>query len=306
MSPRSDPGQSVLEFLRCPACAAPFRETRPSILECGCRACPVLAGIPVLVDDPFARRAAAEVRKGRGEDALAVALAHFFPAPSLAARIARRAGWLPIDRARQLILDSTLTFQDAAEALDRGREAAYFSGRSTQEPFRVGRALLHEAPPGPALDVGCGAGHLEAACPGRPLVGLDRNFPQLYLARRFVHPQGLFVCADACRPFPFPDGAFAATFSMDVFQYLRERERAAAEMDRVTRRDGQVILSHLRNRRAELSYEVPSLAPEAYARLLPSRVARFYPESAWLSPSPQPAPAANIDAERPFVLVAGP
>ena len=292
---------TILEFLRCPACAKPFREARGSALECGCRTVPVLAGIPVFVDDPFARRAASA-----GEDALAVALAHFIPPAGLAARIARRAGWLPLGRARRLIADATLPFPDAATALDRGREAAYFSTRATQDPCRAGKALLDAAPPGPALDVGCGAGHLEAACADRAVIGMDRNFPLLYLARRFVHPSGLFVCADACRPLPFADGAFAASFSMDVFQYLPERERAAGEMDRVTRRDGQVILSHLRNPRPDAVHEVPPLPPDAYARMLASRAPRFYPESSWVSGAPRPVAPAEIDPDRPFVLVGGP
>jgi SAM-dependent methyltransferase len=261
---------------------------------------PVLAGIPVLVDDPFARRAATA-----GKDALVVALAHFMPPSGLAGRIARRLGRLPIDRARRLAADAALPFPEAAAALGRGREAEYFATRATQDPFRAGRALLEAAPPGPALDVGCGAGHLEAACRGRTVVGLDRNFPLLYLARRFVHPDGLFVCADACRPLPFADGAFAATFSMDVFQYLPRREEAAREMDRLTRRDGRVILTHLRDRKGEAPHEMPSLAPEAYGRFFASRTPRFYAEDAWLgSAIPEPVPPGTLDATRPYVLVA--
>ncbi len=301
-------GPSLSDLLRCPSCASPFRETGPSILECGCLACPVLSGIPVLLDEPFARRALAALRKGGEAEALAVALAHYVPIPGLAARIARKAGWLPLGRARGLVADADLSFRDAAAALGRAREADYFVDRSSQDPFRAGKALLDAAPPGPALDVGCGAGHLAAACRGRLVVGLDRNFPLLYLARRFVHPSGLFVCVDACRALPYAEGAFAAALSMDVFQYLPDRERVAAEMDRVTRRDGRVILSHLRNRRPESPFESPSLPPEAYARMFPSRPARFWPEEAWTrgAPPSSDTPPSAINAGRPYVLVAGP
>jgi SAM-dependent methyltransferase len=292
---------SILDCLRCPSCREPFRESVPSLLQCSCRTAPVLAGIPILLDASFALDALRELRSGRGERALSRALAAFAPPRSVVERIARRLGRVPARRIGDLLRDPGLTFESAAEALGRAREASYFAGRPDQRPFAVGRSLLEAAPSGPVLDLGCGAGHLAAACPGRVVVGLDASFPLLYLARRFVHPSGLFVCADACRPLPFAEGAFAAAFSMDVFQYLPARDRTAVEMDRVTRADGRVILSHLRDRLEHSPHEAPSLPPRAYADFFASREVSFCSEEA----GSLPAGPERIDPARPYALVAG-
>src|SRR5205085_7327911 len=100
---------------------------------------------------------------------------------------------------------------------------------------------------GPILDLGCGAGHLVSALtkriPKGLIVGLDLNYTLLYLARRFLAPGALLVCADASARLPFCDGAFEAVLSADVFQYLPDLTITAAELLRVTR--GPILLSHL-------------------------------------------------------------
>jgi SAM-dependent methyltransferase len=257
------------------------------------------------VTDGFAGDAADELRLGRTEEALWRTLAHFVPAAGLLARLTRHLGFRSDARVRETLSRPDATLQEAASALGRTSDLEYFVGRSSHASLAAARALLSSAPPGLALDVGCGAGHMEAAPADRPLVGLDFNFALLYLARRYVAPTGRFVCADACRRLPFDDAAFQVSLSMDVFQYLPGREAAAAQMDRVTSGQGSVILSHLRGRGPRPEIEQAPLPPRAYADFFPKRRAKFYTEREWTrGAAPRPVEPTALTGDEPYVVVA--
>ena len=94
------------------------------------------------------------------------------------------------------------------------------------------------------LDVGCGTGALteailEAAAP-REVVGVDPSGAYVEYARAHV-PDGRarFLAAEA-RELPFADGAFDASVSALVLNFVPEPERAVAEMARVTAAGGAV------------------------------------------------------------------
>src|SRR5439155_24169634 len=59
----------------------------------------------------------------------------------------------------------------------------------------------------PVLDLACGFGHTlhywTARHPGSSFIGLDRNFFELYVARRWIAPGAEYVCTDADGALPF-------------------------------------------------------------------------------------------------------
>ena len=115
------------------------------------------------------------------------------------------------------------------------------------------RALLELHPGLAVLDVGCGPG-LDAAAvaarvsPGGVVVGLDYDASLIEAARRQpLAPAAsaeapVFAVADATA-IPCGDARFDRTFSERVLQHCAAPERVVAEMVRVTRPGGLVLLA---------------------------------------------------------------
>jgi ubiquinone/menaquinone biosynthesis C-methylase UbiE len=101
------------------------------------------------------------------------------------------------------------------------------------------------------LDVGCGTGAVtrtmaRIAGPGR-VVGVDVSAPRLRRARELAaadEVEAQFIEGDACR-LPLPSASFDYAWSQFLFEYLPEPERALAELSRVTRSGGSVVVADL-------------------------------------------------------------
>jgi SAM-dependent methyltransferase len=223
------------DLLACPLCAGSLRNDGGRLV-CGCGSWPVVAEIPILL--PWARNRSLTT----GE-----LLARFRPpAEGLFDKILRRLvpGAGALERA---ISRRDSTFLDLAVELGRRHDFDYFRYRFSDLSYLATAALLTPLTRGPILDLGCGAGHglhaIFRRVPRSLAVGVDAHFTLLYLAKRFVAPAALLVCADAAARLPFLDGAFEAALSADAFQFLPDRAATARELLRVTR--GPILLSHL-------------------------------------------------------------
>jgi ubiquinone/menaquinone biosynthesis C-methylase UbiE len=94
---------------------------------------------------------------------------------------------------------------------------------------------------GRVLDVGCGYGYLARPLLNRfkTVVGLDISPVMLSEARKRsgVH----LILADACY-MPFKHGLFDCVIALNVFLHLPQPEITVAEMSRVTKRTGSVLI----------------------------------------------------------------
>jgi SAM-dependent methyltransferase len=94
-----------------------------------------------------------------------------------------------------------------------------------------------------ALDVGTGAGALAFALAPlvREVVGLDPVSELLVLARERALPNTQFVEGHGTA-LPFPDGAFDLAGTHRTLHHVGQPERVVAELARVTRADGRVLV----------------------------------------------------------------
>lgn len=95
-----------------------------------------------------------------------------------------------------------------------------------------------------ALDVGCGAGALAYAL--APLVGevvgIDASEELVNVAREHAPPGCTFVVGDA-EALPFPYGDFDLVGCLRVLHHVRRPELVVAEVARVTRPGGTILLA---------------------------------------------------------------
>jgi SAM-dependent methyltransferase len=111
-------------------------------------------------------------------------------------------------------------------------------------------ASCHVARAGEVLDVGCGIGIgtvLIARTIDCRVIGVDRSPRMVDWARRRACDAGVgdrvsFVVADVLE-LPFEDGRFGATIAESVLTFVADKERAIAEMVRVTQPGGYVGLN---------------------------------------------------------------
>lgn len=101
--------------------------------------------------------------------------------------------------------------------------------------YRLLRDRLRAAPGSSILDVGCGTGYFtrRLAKEGFMATGIDPDADMI----RYAAAQGgnvTYHVADACA-LPFPDSSFDQVIAITSLCFIRERQRAVAEMLRVAR-----------------------------------------------------------------------
>lgn len=117
--------------------------------------------------------------------------------------------------------------------------------RHDAEAFVERRALK---PGQVVLDAACGSGNvtIPAARTGATVVGLDLATSLLEIAAQWSNEAGVSVTLDEgnVEELPYEDGQFDVVLSMFGLMFAARPERVVAELARVTRRGGQVVLAN--------------------------------------------------------------
>ena len=115
---------------------------------------------------------------------------------------------------------------------------------------RQGYTMLRVAPGAAVLDVGCGAGEVcveLAAIVGRDgtVAGIDPSEAMIAAAQRAAGASGrkIDLRVASIYALPFPDRTFDAVRSERVFQHLESPEAGLAEMIRVARPGGRLMVA---------------------------------------------------------------
>jgi ubiquinone/menaquinone biosynthesis C-methylase UbiE len=95
------------------------------------------------------------------------------------------------------------------------------------------------------LDAGCGSGPLFAALRDRGAIvtGFDSSTKMVELARRRLGDDAALHVADVASPLPFADGAFDDVVAALVLHYLEDWTAPLAEIRRVLKPGGRLIMS---------------------------------------------------------------
>lgn len=105
------------------------------------------------------------------------------------------------------------------------------------------KILKATLPKGNVLDAGCGSGHLARRLSDssgkRSVTGVDISLSML---KQFHSMSSLSAVQGALERLPFASNTFDAAFSMRVFPHLRNPEAALAELSRVVRPGGAVLV----------------------------------------------------------------
>lgn len=92
------------------------------------------------------------------------------------------------------------------------------------------------------LDVGCGTGHVLARLPGQERHGVDLSPRMVQRAQAFLGGGVKIIQGDA-EHLPYPDGHFDRVLALSLFSHVLHPEQVVAEIKRVTKPGGQIIIS---------------------------------------------------------------
>ncbi len=171
------------------------------------------------------------------------------------------------------------TFQAAQDRHFSTADAAHFVWTTQDEGFAPVEDDLLCARlatlPFPCLELGCGEGTnlTRLARCGAP-VGIDRYLDKTRFAARAV-PTARLAVADATA-LPFASGSFSSVLVRDVLHHLPEPQRALAEVMRVLRPSGELLLFEPNGRNPLIALQGRMIAAEAGLRdFTPASVLRL-------------------------------
>jgi SAM-dependent methyltransferase len=275
------------------------------ILTCHCGEYPIVAGIPVIkkgavgISNQTSADVISLIKAGRNREAL---LAMIMPPPPASPALApawiqalpslkgirrlkymvhQRAVGRWRDEAIALLTDSgdTVTACDLLDlyyhrsGLKWNDAYDYFALRFGQPRHLVALSFttLIDGPEKPVLDLACGYGHITRSlllrARGQPVVGVDQNFIGLYFAKKFIAPEGEYICCVADGPLPFPDNFFSAAFCSDAFHYFPNKLTSSRELKRLTQDNGIIIMVWIHNLLWRRPNDGLPLRPERYKAL---------------------------------------
>ncbi|MBT8347458.1 MAG: methyltransferase domain-containing protein [Desulfofustis sp.] len=97
------------------------------------------------------------------------------------------------------------------------------------------------------LDVGCGTGIFTSPVlsSGAEIVGLDISFPMISRASGRFHGKRFVPLAGNMLALPFANGSFDKVYSMTALEFVDNAQAAVAELERVTKGGGVIVMSTL-------------------------------------------------------------
>jgi len=140
----------------------------------------------------------------------------------------------------------------STSGINPGAYEAWFNKPAGRYADRAEKRLIARffriRPGGICLDVGCGTGHFTAALleSGESIIALDRSFDMLNYARSRHHIVDLV--RGNVEALPFVADSFDTVVMLTVLEFLEEPRAALAEILRILKPSGQVVIGFLNRR----------------------------------------------------------
>jgi len=127
----------------------------------------------------------------------------------------------------------------------------------------------------PIIDLACGMGHITRGIsnmyPGNEVIGLDRDYFLLYIAKHIIAPNASYICCDADAPLPLKSSLAAGILCVNSFHFFSNKELCANELTRIVHGDGMIAITALRHSFIKVRTPNTALPPEGYLKLFPGR-----------------------------------
>jgi len=292
-----------LKLLRCPYCGSDFEigdiyeekegEINYGCIECACDEFPVIEGILSLEIGDRKRHVLESLKKGKWNQAARYLMkAYVEDTCRIAAFLERKRFYgAPLSKILLFAVDNLIkhthkkywdTEPSFCDLLDKND--FYSKHRFSAESFWSIYPFipLLKQNKKRILDIGCGRGHssfvISTYISPDELVCADRNFRNLYLAKKYMVKDANFVCLDANYPLPFKNKVFSSTIMLDSFHYVDARALLAAEIERTLLPEGLLLLLHVHNSLVHNTGAGKPLPPWAWINLFKHFDVRALPE----------------------------
>ncbi len=273
-----------LDGLRCVRCKKNFFLKEGSnffsIVKCGCREYPLVNGILYLGKDSLRKKALKFLEEGKDKRAT-LSLIGFKRRLSLPIfyLLLPNAFNKSVQRIFGRHLYEILGFKRVVRILTHfsypSAWAKYIQNREQMPSFftSILAANLLKGKYQKVVDIGCGSGQLlkVLAQKVRPenIIGLDKSFFSLFLARRFfASRKSLLICADVEEGLPFISESFDLVLSTDSFHYLKNKSLFLKESLRTLKPQGVLAALHIVNSTKIVFGNVRGITPKKLSIML--------------------------------------
>ncbi|HAW49951.1 TPA: hypothetical protein DCX16_03255 [bacterium] len=251
-----------IEGLKCPYCGGNLKvkeiEWADGIVECSCSLWPFLSNILILKKDGSIRKVVSTIEKGKPSKAAFFLLMKESISPFFA--------WCALHKVSFFATMGFWGYRFWTE---------YTRFRFSSSSFLSFAPLVSiiKGLEGDILDFGCGTGHiaffLSKWINVKRMTLCDKNFANLYIAKKFFAKDANFLCIDGNFPLPFPDKIFSTIVLSDSFHFVEAKKTLADELTRILDQSGTIFISHLHNRDKENPISGIPLISSEYIRLFP-------------------------------------
>jgi ubiquinone/menaquinone biosynthesis C-methylase UbiE len=221
-------------------------------------------------------------------------------------RMCRRLGELITSPGREVTAVDLLDYY-FRRADSRNTIYEYFAFRFGQPRHLVALSLMSilQPPQQPVLDLCCGFGHMTHSLVqqygAQSVIGVDRNYFGLCVAKNFIAPDAEYVCADVTQPLPFSDDVFAVVSCVDGLHCVANKSAVMQEIKRIANDDGLLLFVATWNALFPYIYAFDALSPEGYRALVADMPHRLVADRTVLSryfqrQGPPLAESANLES----------
>jgi ubiquinone/menaquinone biosynthesis C-methylase UbiE len=165
--------------------------------------------------------------------------------------------------------------------------ANYLLGRSRDVNLRAAISCLPRFNRGSLiLDLASGAGHflnfVSKITSQKNICAVESSLVGIYLSQRYFAKKVNYIYLNLEAGLPFENNYFDGSFINDALHYIKSKAVLCKEVDRVTRKNGTVVLTNLHNKNVILPINKLKHFPEyldTYIKLFPNRKAKAFTET---------------------------